>query len=503
MTTINTRASVLALTEETTEGTPVAPTSGTEFIALQDDFSMEPSFDVLENAEIRASIGKGKPTLGGENPKAGGSHYLRHSGVEGTAPGYRKLLKAAFGTETVKSTQRLTTSSSTTTLIKGASGVGTDFERGQPLLVKGAAGYEIRCVHSVSTDDITPSFPLANAPGTGVGLGKAVFYKPANSGHVTLSPIHYLGNQGAVQMMSGARVTELSATFDAGEYINMSYSLEGLTYYFNFVNVTATDTKLDFEDDSGVHAATIAAGFYKDPHELADAVATAMNASGTAQTYTVSYLDASGKYKIVGTGTLLSLKLATGTNTANSIGDKMGFGTADLTGTGATTGYTAATAMSWTAAYTPTLDNTDPLVAKNNEVLLGDGTTVASLSAASVGFTLSNSRSVQGSVAAVSGRSGSKITAREVKVTITAPLDQNDVDKFRRFREGSETRFQYNFGVKSGGNWVPGKCGALYCPTMTITSFKIDDVDGVATLSAELAGYVDSNANGECYLGFV
>lgn len=503
MTTINTRASVLALTEESTEGTPVMPAGATEFIALQDDFSIEPSFDVLENAEIKASIGKGKSTLGGENPKASGSHYLRHSGVEGTAPGYRKLLKAAFGTETVKSTQRLTTSASTTALIKGASGVGSDFERGQPLLVKSATGYEIRCVHSVSTDDITPSFPLNSAPASGVGLGKAVFYKPANSGHVTLCPIHYLGNQGAVQMMSGGRVTEVSVNFDAGDYINMSYSLEGLEYYFNFVNITATDTKLDFTDDGGTFAATVTAQVYKDPHELAAALEAAMNASGTAQTYNVSYSDTTAKYTITGTGTLLTLKLATGTNTANSIGDKIGLGVADLSGSAATTGYTSATALSWAAPYTPSLDNADPLVAKNNEVLIGDGDTVARIPAASVAFTASLSRAVQGSVQAVSGRASSKITARDVKITVTAPLDQNDVDKFRRFREGSDTRFQYNFGTKSGGNWVAGKCGALYCPTMTVTSFKIEDTDGVASLSMELTAFVDGSGNGEVYLGFV
>jgi len=81
MASIQTRSSVLALVTESTEGTPVVPTLATQFVALQDDFSMEPSFDTLENAELKASIGTAKPIQGAENPSASLSHYLRASGV--------------------------------------------------------------------------------------------------------------------------------------------------------------------------------------------------------------------------------------------------------------------------------------------------------------------------------------------------------------------------------------------------------------------------------------
>ena len=50
------KASVLAIMPEVTEGTPVAPGAATDFLALQPDATLTPSFDVLENEELRSKI---------------------------------------------------------------------------------------------------------------------------------------------------------------------------------------------------------------------------------------------------------------------------------------------------------------------------------------------------------------------------------------------------------------------------------------------------------------
>ena len=94
MTSILTRSTVVALMKETTEGTPVPPGASTDYVAIQDDFKMTPSFDVLTNAELKSSIGKSQPILGAEHPSASFSHYLRSSGVAGQAPNYGKLLES-------------------------------------------------------------------------------------------------------------------------------------------------------------------------------------------------------------------------------------------------------------------------------------------------------------------------------------------------------------------------------------------------------------------------
>lgn len=505
MASIQTRSTVFAVVKETTEGTPVIPAGATDFIALQDDFSMSASFDVLENAELKSSIGIAKPIQGSENPQASGSFYLRHSGVEGQAPNYGDLLEAAFGATGTASTEYNTVAASTTTVIKVDVGEGATFERGEALLIKDPTnGYRIRCIDSVATDDLTIGFQVPTAPGTGVNLGKCVLYKPANSGHPSLALWQYIGNGGATQAIAGARVTSASFDISAGELINGNYSFEGIKFYFNPINITATDTKLDFTDDDGTWAATIEAKLWTDPHELASAIQTAMQAANAGETPTVTYSDSTGKFTIKTTGTVLSLLWNTGTNTANTIGDKIGFSVAaDDTGTVATTGYTSDNAISFAAPYTPSYDSADPLAAKSNEVMIGDSDDYACFEASSVSVALDTPKADILSVCATSGKSGSVINSRTATVTVSALLSQYDADKWRRFRENSDTKFQYSFGVKSGGNWVAGKCGAIYIPTATITSINIDDVDGLAQLNIELQAFVNSNGDGEVYLAFV
>jgi hypothetical protein len=506
MVAIPTRNSVLAIKPEVTEGTPVWPASVNDFTAIQDDFDMTPEFEQLENAELKSSLAPGKTIQGAETPTVQFSHYLRHSGVEGTAPDFNELLKGGFGAEVVAGTEYTTAASSTVSLIK-STGAATNFERGEGLLIKdGTNGYRIRAVHSVSSDDITPSFnlPAGTAPGTGVGLGKAVLYKPANEGHQSMTLTHYIGNGGAIQQMAGAKTTEIGITFEAGELINASFSLEGIVYNFDPIEIGATDTKLDFEDDDGVAVATITAKTWKDPHELAAAVAAAMDTASPGETHTVTYSDTTGKFTISCTGTLLELLWNTGANAANTIGDKLGFSTAaDDTGTAATTGYTSDNAVSFAAAYVPSYDAADPLAAKDNEIMMGDQADQSCFVASTCEFTLTNTNRRIASFCAVSGFSGAIINAREVVVNVTAELEKYDASRFKKFRANDNVRFQYSFGTKVGGNWVAGKCGCIYIPTATITSYDVNDDEGLASLEMELRAYADEQGRGEAYLNFL
>jgi hypothetical protein len=89
------------------------------------------------------------------------------------------------------------------------------------------------------------------------------------------------------------------------------------------------------------------------------------------------------------------------------------------------------------------------------------------------------------------------------KMTVTALLDKYEAARFRKYRTNEDTRALYNFGTKSGGNWVAGKCGCIYMPTCTISSFDLVDKDGLVALEMELTAYVDNSANGEVYMSFV
>jgi len=505
MAVIQTRSSVLSIMQEVTEGTAVIPASATDFVALQDDFTMEPSFEVLENAELKSSIGRAKPILGAESPSASMSHYIRASGVVGQAPNYGLLLKAAIGAVASASTEYDTIVGSTISAVKVDTGEGVQFQRGQALLIKDATnGYRIRCIDSVSTDDLNLGFQVPTAPGTGVNLGRSVLYYPANSSHPTLTLWHYLGSGGAVQMVAGGRVTSASIDIAAGDLINASFDIEGLSYSFNPINILAADRFIDFTDDDGTFAASVTAKMYKDPYELASALQQAMNDTASTETYTVTYVDSSGKFKITSTSTVLSLLWNTGANTANTIGDKLGFLiAADDTGVAGSTGYTADNAQVFTPPYTPAFDNSDPLAAKDNEVMVGEADDYVCFQANSVTLSIDTPKTDILSICAQSGKSGSVINSREVTIEISAPLDQYQVEKFKNYRSGDEIKFQYSFGIKSGGQWVAGKCGALYNPTCTISEFSIDDNDGLAQLNLTLSAFVNSSGSGEVYVNFL
>lgn len=504
-----TKATRLAIKTEVTEGTPVAPTAATEYVPIESDFSITPAFDQLENDELTGSIGSSKDVLGLENPEATISLYLKSSGTEGVAPQADVLLNAAFGAKSINATEYSTTASSTagTASVRAvvkSTGNSSNFERGEALLIKDTGltnGYEIANVYTVDdANTLSLLFNLPSAPAASKGLGKASLYKPSDSGHPTFSLWGYRANNAAVELISGARVSEFSMDVPAGDFVNCSYTIPGVAYYFNPIEITSTDIKLDFnETGPTTRAATVAAGWYKDPISLADAIQTAMN-DVASDTITVTYSSTTGKFTIASSGSVLELLWNTGTNAANTIGDKIGFSTA-ADDTGALT-YTSDNALTLTSPQTPSFYSVNPFVAKNNKVQLGSFYDYSCFSAQNVSFSLTNEITPVTSICSVSGKEATVITAREASIEVLANFQQYEVDKFKRFRSGDTTQFAFSFGEKTGGNWTPGKCGNLALVTSTITSFELVDTDGLVTLQMTLSAYVESGL-GEIYLNFL
>jgi len=500
-----TRNSVLAIMEEVDEGTPVKPTVPTDFVALQDGADMAANIEPLENAELKASLGKSKAILGLESPTFTMSHYLRHSGVEGQAPDYNLFLKAAFGNEVIEAAEFNTIVGSTVSAVNVDAGEGPEYERGQALLVKDPVnGYSIRPIKSVAGDVLTPGFNLPVAPGIGVDLGKSVTYTPANADHITLSIWHYLSNAGAIELMAGSRVTELGIEFAAGQLINMSMSCEGIQYYWNPIVIDATNKFMDFDDGGGEENVFVAEKTYKDPTDLAAALQTAMDGA-TADNITVVYDSDTGKFVTTSDGGTFELLWKTGVkgsdNTDTHIGTLLGFDDA-ADDTGALT-YTSDTAQDWSAPATPSTDDSDPLAAKNNSALIGDADDNTCFEASTVSVAMGTPKTDINSVCAETGKSGSVITERTNTVTITALLERHESERFRKFRQNEETSFMYAFGPKVGGNWVAGKSGCLYLPTCTITSYDAVDQDGLLAVTIILTAFVNADNEGEVYLSFV
>ena len=494
MASIQTRSSVLAIKKEITEGTPVLPTVATDYVALQDTFAMEGGFALLDNAEMKSSIGMSKKIIGAEAPTASLDHYLRHSGVEGQAPNYGVLLEAALGAVSIASTEYPTVAASTTSVIKVNTGIGASFERGEALLIKDATnGYRIRCIESVAGDNLTIGFQVPVAPAVSVNLGKCVLYKPANTGHPTLSLFHYLGNGGATQALAGGRVTSAAISISAGELINASYSIEGVSYYFDPIEVVTGASIINF-NDGAPKTASIPLKLYKSPIELADAIALAFTAAHGAAV-ACTYSSTTGKFTVSQVASI-AITWLTG---ANSIGATLGF-TADVS---AIVTSTSNVAISFASPQTPSFDNSDPLAAKDNEVMLGIGSDVACFAASTVTYTIDTPKADIMSVCSVSGKQGSVIQSRACTIAVNALLEKYDASEFERFRVGTEIKFQYSFGVKSAGNWVAGKSGALFAPTASISKFVTADNNGLVELQLELTAFVNNAGSGEVFISFV
>ncbi|WP_374029771.1 phage tail tube protein [Bdellovibrio bacteriovorus] len=503
MKALSNKSSVLAIVEEAQEGVPVKPTSADQYMALQDGFALTPQFETLENRELRDSIGRAKQILGRENPTASTDHYFRNSGIEGQKPDFALLLKSAMGEETVFAAEKVTVAGSTVAKLKLANGETVGCKRGQFLLIKdGANGYKVRPVLSVNavTHELDLGFAVPVAPAAGVNLGKNILYEPKNEDHPTLSLWLYRANGGGVELITGARVVEISTDYTAGQLINASFSLAGNGYYFNPIEIALAKRWLDFEDAGGARSVQVPARMYKEPEDCAEAIQAAMNASGSADVFEVEYSHNTGKFTFRSNGVTFKLLWASGANAADSIGAAIGAGAADQT---AALEYELANAIELKSPFTPDLDDTDPLAAKDNEVLLGDVNGHVAFNASRVNMSISLTKSDLPDVSAESGNAGSLFTAREVRYTISAYMKKYDASQFRRYHKGMKTGLMYTAGKKNGGNWVPGTVISSYVPSGTITSYSFTDEEGIAKLELELTAYVENAGEGEIFIGLL
>lgn len=500
------RSTVVAIEKETVQNTLVAPTGATSFIPILNNFDVSPSFDVIETEEVLNSIGVPKSTLGFENPTAAVSLYLKGSSVEGQAPNWGALLESLLGAKVTAAVEYNTIAASTTSLIKVDVGEGVNFQRGQGILCKDSSmtnGYQVRNVLSVSNDDITISQNLPSAPGVGIDLGKAILYKPADSGHPSLSLWDYHSNGGAKQVISGARAVSMAASVNAGGAIQADFSLEGIEYFFNPITITSANKWLDVKEAGGELNASIAEKTYKDPYDLASAIQDALNGVCVAA-ITVTYSDSTRKFTIASGGAVFQILWKTGVhgsdNTDTHIGTTLGYlDNADDT---AALSYASDSAITFTAPYTPTYDATDMNVAKDNQVILGTASNITCFRSSSININISHDHTKIDDICATSGRSGSLFTKRTVTIDVTSYLELGQAEEFKQFRANDAVAFTYNFGKKSGGNWVPGTVGNIHMPSATISSFKIGNSNGIVTLELQLKGFVTSGL-GEIYFNWL
>lgn len=495
------RNSVMAFVPEVTEGTPVAPSGAAQFVPLRPGFAMAYEVETLDNEELLSDIGAAKPNKGKESVTGEHSAYIKASGTVGTAPELDPLYLSILGGKSIASTEYNTVASSTTAIVKVDTGEGSTFEQGEALLVKKAAGYEIRNVASISTDDLSVNFLLTDAPGTGVDLGRAVLYRPAAT-FPSFTGWLYNGNGYATEMGSGCQLTELSMEFNVNEYASASFSYAGTKYHFNPITITAGDNDdIDWTDDDGTAAATVPAGVYRTPQALASALQDAMNAA-TTETITVSYSNVTGKFTIAATGAVFSLLWQSGANTADTIGTTLGF-SVSADDTSALT-YTSDNAQSYAAPYTPSYDAVDPIVVKDAELMIGTQAQNICVCARTVTVTISKEIEDADCICEETGTKQKVATGRTVTMEAEFFLNQYDAQMVDQLINNTTVSAMLNVGPKVGGNWVAGKCVNVYLKNAAITAFSRtgdEFILGTVTVNAFVPS--DSTQGKDVYINFV
>ena len=500
-----TRSSVMAIVRETTEGTLVDPSAGGEFIPLREGFTFAGEVNTVETNTLRAGdVGQDKSFVTNETPTGTNDFYWKHSGVEAQEPELGLIFEAAMGAKSIAATEYDTVGGSTTTVLNVDTGEGATFQVGEGLLIKDSVnGYSVRTISSISSDALTLNYALDNAPASGVNLGRAVLYYPGTS-HPTFSVHRYQATSSAEfkDASAGNRVTSLSLETTANDLASGSFEFAGISYYYNPIRITAgSNDALDFNIGGGELNATVAAGVYKSPIALAEAIELAMDAV-SADDITVTFNKAAinGLFTIETAGATLSLLWNTGTNTATTIGSTIGFDTAaDDT---AATEYSSDNEQSYDPPVTPSYDDIDPVVIQGAELFIGDQDQNICLKATNVSATIATPKTDVASICAETGIDSSVILERTSELTAQIVLEKHKVDLFNKFINNISTQAQLAWGKKSSGNWQAGKTQMITFLNASITAHPVADNDGYQVIDVAISGFVGTNSS-DVYLNFL
>ena len=489
-----TRSTVVAIVEETTAGELLAPTSGSDFLPyISADLSFEA--ESLDNEEIFNDLGKAKKIIGDETPTGELTGYLKNSGVVATEPDYGLLYESLLGTVTTAAAELDTVSGSTANVVNLDVGEGVLRPVGSAVMIKHASGYDVRNVSAVNTDALTMSFSLDNAPGTGVLIGRPITYSPGTT-FPTFSFWKYDSNGHAVEAEAGCVTKELSIEADASGLVGTSFSFEGIKYYFNPIEITATSRFLDFNDGSD-RSVTLTEAWYRNPKELATHIETLLNDSASSIVFTVTYSDTTGKFTIAGDGAF-SIEFATGANTANTVAPKIGFAVSD---SASATSHVSVNAQTLTASYTPSVDNVAPIVFKDSELFIGTQSQNLCKCPTNVSITISKETEKVKCACEETGVKEIISIGREVTLSATIVLDKFEVSTFDQLLNNTSIQASLTIGPKSSRNWIPGKCVNMYLRNCTITKRNITG-DNFFIAEIELSGFVTSDSK-DFYLNMI
>lgn len=528
----STRSSSVALTRKLVEGPLKAP-EATDFTAIQTgDFSIAANFETVENLELLNDIMVGQPTISGESPTGSMSHYWKGSGTEGEDPEFSILLESSFGQKKTAKAGLAAAASSTTSVIKVASGHG--LSKGDAVLVKHSAHeHEIRPIKSVTATELNLGFDLNQAPAASTSLGRCVTYSPSSIDLPVFDCWHYMGDgKAGLETIKDCRTVSATITAAAKDNINCSYSFEGTAYSLNdpdhaaYEVVSGKNTfvliygKASDTSNYPTESVTLDAGFYTAAglaEELQKKLVAISQAGYDFTGLRVTYSKTDKKFSIqplANDNTVVSkvgVKMTTSTRTSAELAAFLGFseGADKEVGSSATGGDAAVSDVetvpsNYIKGVTPSFDSSPPIIARKQQLFLGaNSSDNVCLETSSVTVTIGTPKTLLTSICPESGNFATVINSRTATVSLAAFYESNDQRFFRSFKEGSKTSFALVGGARAADNYVAGNSYSIYGSEATITSMAITGSDDVYTIELELACFSPGDGSGSIFCSFL
>jgi hypothetical protein len=227
----------VAVMEEVTEGTYVAPSSASKYVqTLADGFELSPSKEVIERDIFTSSIGKTSPRTGQFQVTGSIPVELRAFSTEGGAPEFDLLMKSALGTRRQATTTTTTKASGNTASVLQIEDADiTKFNVGDIIMIKMDDAYHVSPITAKSTGTGTATITLLIPHPSGdiddsVVIGKFTTYTVADSGHPSLSISKYL-ESAVLEQATGCRVSSMSLEgFSTGQLPTLNFGFEGLNF---------------------------------------------------------------------------------------------------------------------------------------------------------------------------------------------------------------------------------------------------------------------------------
>jgi len=224
----------IALKEETTEGTYIAPASGADFVqALKDGESLEITREKVERNVFNGSVGQATARHGEVGVNGAIPIELKANGTEGAEPEASVAFESAFGAKRSAVTKTASDADGGThsdTVICFEDADASNFAVGDVVMTKRSGAYHVSPITAVSNaaGDVNITLLIADPAGAyvdGIEVSAVSTYYPADSGHPSYSVSKYLEDAVAVKAW-GCKTTSLSiegvTTYGLGSF-NIGY----------------------------------------------------------------------------------------------------------------------------------------------------------------------------------------------------------------------------------------------------------------------------------------